>query len=117
MKHSVQSMLFAVLAGVAINAHALCVNLDGSLDDASVTREAIAVDILPACKGQGMDATAAEKTEDGEKKQQEKAPVKPAVKSKTSGKSASIHSDCRAANGENMIGYIGATELLPECAL
>lgn len=37
------------LASFALNAHALCVNPDGSLDDPSVPPESVAMDVMPSC--------------------------------------------------------------------
>lgn len=37
------------LAGLALNAYALCVNPDGSLDDPSMSSGSIAMDMVPSC--------------------------------------------------------------------
>lgn len=65
MKKYLHSLLFVVLTGAAINAHALCMNPDGSLDDASVLlddtsvpSDLIATDVLPACLDQEKKDTA-----------------------------------------------------------
>ena len=52
MRKYLHSLLFVVLTGAAINAHALCMNPDGSLDDASVPMGTISTDVLPACQDQ-----------------------------------------------------------------
>jgi len=57
MRRCLHSLLFVVITGAAINAHALCVNPDGSLDDASVPLGTISTDVLPACQDQGKKAT------------------------------------------------------------
>ncbi|OZA14981.1 MAG: hypothetical protein B7X94_00125 [Hydrogenophilales bacterium 17-62-8] len=49
MKHRSNALLLAVLASISFNAHALCVNPDGSLDDASMSPSTIAVETLPLC--------------------------------------------------------------------
>ena len=63
MRRRLQSLLFAVLTGAAINAHALCVYPDGSLDDASVPLGTISTDVLPACQDQGKKATKEDSSE------------------------------------------------------
>lgn len=117
MKYSLQSVLFAVLAGVAVNAHALCVNADGTLDDASVPKETIAVDMLPACTEPEAKAAGPQKAEATPSKQQDPAPAQPADLAKTHDKRASLAGDCQTAYGESRLGYIGAAELLPVCRL
>lgn len=42
--------LLVILAGFSLNAHALCVKPDGSLDDASVPEGSVAKEMLPACE-------------------------------------------------------------------
>lgn len=42
--------LLVILAGFSLNVHALCVNPDGSLDDASVPEGSVAKEMLPACE-------------------------------------------------------------------
>lgn len=115
MNPPLQSVLFAVLAGVAFNAYALCANPDGSLDDASVSKETIAVDMLPACKE--LEAKAADTQQSGAAavKPQDPAPAQPVDVAKTRDKRASLAGDCQTANGESRVGYIGAAELLPVC--
>lgn len=116
MKYPLQSVLFAVLAGVAVNSHALCMNPDGSLDDASMAKETIAVDVLPACKDQEAKATVLPQGE-AAGKQPELVPVQPADVASAGDKRASLLLDCQTANGESRLGHIGAAELLPVCAL
>lgn len=44
------SVLFVLsLAGLTLNAYALCVNPDGSLDDPSMSPGSIAMDMVPSC--------------------------------------------------------------------
>lgn len=50
MKQSLHALLLATLAGLTFNANALCVNPDGSLDDASVPDGSVAKEMLPACE-------------------------------------------------------------------
>lgn len=50
MKSSIQSMLLITLTAATFNAHALCINSDGSLDDPSMSPSSIATDMLPACE-------------------------------------------------------------------
>lgn len=50
MKRSRHTLLLAILAGLSLNAQALCVNPDGSLDDASVPDGSVAKEMLPACE-------------------------------------------------------------------
>jgi hypothetical protein len=57
MRKYLHSLLFVVLTGAAINAHALCMNPDGSLDDASVPLGTISTDVLPTCQDQEKKAT------------------------------------------------------------
>ena len=57
MRKYLHSLLFVVLTGAAINAHALCMNPDGSLDDASVPLGTISTDVLPACQDQEKKPT------------------------------------------------------------
>lgn len=113
MKYPLQSVLFAVLAGVTVNVHALCVNPDGSLDDASVSREPIAVDVLPACKDQ--EATGAGTPQGDEAAGKQLVPAQPADVAKIGNKRTAL--DCQTANGESRVGYLGAAELLPVCNL
>lgn len=117
MKYPLRAVLFTVFAGVAVNAHALCIKSDGSLDDASVSKETIAVDMLPACNDRGLGAAGTTKAKAEVAKQQEQAPAKPAEVAKSGGKRVSLKRDCQTANGESLIGYIGAAELLPVCTL
>jgi hypothetical protein len=49
MKRS-RHILLAILASISLNVHALCVNPDGSLDDASVPDGSVAKEMLPACE-------------------------------------------------------------------
>lgn len=94
MKNSLQSLLVVVLAGVAFNAHALCVNSDGSLDDASVSEETIAVDILPDCEYPKAKAAGAPKPGAVTGKQNNPEPAQPAEKIKGS----RLKLDIQAAN-------------------
>jgi hypothetical protein len=49
MKKLAATLFGLGLAGLAMNAHALCVNPDGSLDDSSVPPGSVVMDMLPAC--------------------------------------------------------------------
>ncbi len=49
MKNRSNALLLAMLTSISFNAHALCVNPDGSLDDASMSPSTVAVEMLPAC--------------------------------------------------------------------
>lgn len=115
MKYPLQSMLFVALVGVAVNAQALCMNPDGSLDDASVTKESLAVDTLPACEQQVAKDAGVPKAMIPSDKERAPVPAQPAAPAQTDGKRASVASDCQMANGMSQKGYIGAGELLPAC--
>lgn len=119
MKYSLQSLLFAVLAGVAIQAqaHDLCINPDGSLNDASVSKEVIAVDMLPACKDPGGKVSDGKNAGTVSGKESNPAAIRPADQAKAMDKRVALPLDCQTANGESRLGYIGATELLPVCTL
>lgn len=52
MKKPSRTLFLIVIAGLSLNAHALCVNQDGSLDDSSVPPSTISVDMLPTCDKQ-----------------------------------------------------------------
>lgn len=115
MKKRSNALLLLVLAGVAFNAHALCVNPDGSLDDPSMSPSTIAVEELPACGDSASKTVNAPAPGASQGKPHKAEPVQPAVKTKTDDKHASNKGDCRTKNGESREGYLGATELLPEC--
>jgi len=119
MKYPLQSLLFGVLAGVVVQAHAhdLCINSDGSLNDTSVSKETIAVDMLPSCKNQEPKAAEAPNAGVEFAKKREGAPAQPTGVAKTGDKRVSLPVDCQTANGESWTGYIGAAELLPACML
>jgi hypothetical protein len=61
MKNPSRPLFLIVIAGLSLNAHALCMNQDGSLDDPSFSPSTIALDVLPPCKKPG-DAKAADKS-------------------------------------------------------
>lgn len=49
MKNSAAALLGLGLVGVAMNAHALCINPDGSLDDSSIPPSSVVMDMVPTC--------------------------------------------------------------------
>lgn len=49
MKKHASALLMLAVTGLSLNAHALCVNPDGSLDDRSVPTGSVVADMLPAC--------------------------------------------------------------------
>lgn len=45
------AILFGLgLAGLTLNAHALCVNADGTLSDPSIPTGSLALDVMPSCE-------------------------------------------------------------------
>ena len=65
MKYS--PLLMLTIAGLSLNAHAVCVMPDGSLDDKSASAATVAVEMLPACERSAPPAVgtpAAEPTRD-----------------------------------------------------
>jgi hypothetical protein len=61
MKTPSRPLFLIAIAGLSLNAHALCMNQDGSLDDASMSPSTIALDVLPPCK-KPVDVKAADKS-------------------------------------------------------
>lgn len=115
MKNCSSALLLAILAGITFNAHALCVNPDGSLDDPSMSPSTIAVEELPACANLATK-TAKDTALDSHAGMQKKTePVQPAIKAKIDDKHASNKGDCRTKDGESREGFVGASDLLPEC--
>lgn len=111
MKYPLHTVLVAVLAGAALNAHALCMNPDGSLDDDSISKGTIAVDMLPACKDQKAKATDVTPEVAATKKQGPSAEMAKPVAKNVSGEA-----DCQTPDGKSRAGYNGAAEMLPVCA-
>lgn len=62
MKKRATASLMLVIAGLSLNAHALCVNPDGSLDDKSVPPGSIAVEMLPVCQNAAPATVAVDAT-------------------------------------------------------
>ena len=117
MKKQPHVLLLIVLAGLAFNAHALCVNPDGSLDDASVPVANVSVEVLPACESPSAKAADAPAPELSSIEQRNLNPVLPAIKAKASDRGGFINGDCHTDDGESRDGSIGAAEMLPECSL
>jgi hypothetical protein len=117
MKTRSKTLLLIILAGLTVNAHALCVNPDGTLDDASMSPSTIAVEMLPACEtpaSKTVDLPAHMKTPNTGKQPMPESNNSD-KKGKNRDKTAQIKSDCRTNNGDSQQGYLGATDMLPEC--
>jgi hypothetical protein len=117
MKKHPHVLLLIVLAGLAFNAHALCVNPDGSLDDASVPVASVSVEVLPACEISSAKAADATAPELSSAERRNLTPILPAIKAKASDRGEFINGDCHSNDGESRDGYIGAADMLPECSL
>ena len=115
MKKCSNGLIMAILAGLTFNAHALCVNPDGSLDDPSMSPSTIAVEELPACGDPAPKAVDTPASAPALATPHKAEPVQPAIQAKTNEKHASSNGDCRTKEGQSSEGYIGASELLPEC--
>src|SRR5512147_1894717 len=116
MKNCSSALLLAILAGTTFNAHALCVNPDGSLDDPSMSPSTIAVEELPACGNPPSKTAKAPALESRPVMQQKAGPVQSVIKAKTDDKHASNKGDCRTKDGESREGFVGASDLLPDCS-
>lgn len=79
MRTPMQFLLTVVLAGMAFNAHALCVKPDGSLDDASLSRDFVAMDMLPACKNSESKKVDTPKADPSTAKQYKQGPAQPDI--------------------------------------
>lgn len=53
MKKLATALFGLGLAGLTLNAYALCVKPDGSLDDPSVTPGSVVMDMVPSCSATG----------------------------------------------------------------
>lgn len=60
MKKHASALLMLVITGLSLNAHALCVKPDGSLNDSSVPAGSVVADMLPACGSAAPSAAAAD---------------------------------------------------------
>ena len=115
MKKLPHALLPIILAGLAFNAHALCVNQDGTLDDASVPASSVVVDVLPACEDPSTKQVSAQASESNLAAQRNSESISPVTKAKPSDMSALAKGDCQTAEGESLKGSLGAAEMLPEC--
>ena len=115
MKNTPSALLLSALAGFALNAHALCVNPDGSLDDASIPEGMVSIDVLPACDDPAPGAAGGTQKKAGVAVRQHPQPAIPRGEVTASDSSSAIKGDCRTADGESRSGSFGAAEMLPEC--
>ena len=115
MKKRPHALFLIILSGLAFNAHALCVNQDGTLDDASVPASTVVVDVLPACKDPSIKQVGAQAPESNLAAQRNSESISPATKATPYDMSALAKGDCQTAEGESLMGSLGAAEMLPEC--
>lgn len=117
MKKHPPVLLLIALAGLAFNAHALCFNPDGSLDDASVLVSSVAVEVLPACETPSATTAENPASESSSVERRNLNPVLPVIKAKAGDRGAFLNGDCRTNDGESWEGSIGAADMLPGCSL
>ncbi len=103
---------FAVLLVAAVNAHALCMSPDGSLDDVSVPGESIALNVLPACNDQAAEIVGVSQAVAETARQQKPAPAQTAEVTKIGGKRVWPADNRQTANGESRLDYIDEAELM-----
>jgi hypothetical protein len=116
MKKRPHLPLLIAVCSLAFNAHALCMNPDGSLDDASVSASTIAMDVLPACGNPASSTIHKHAFESGAMTPNSPEPVEAKTKAKGYDKSALNRGDCQTANGESKMGFLGVPEMLPKCS-
>lgn len=114
---SLRAMVAASLLGLSCGVHALCLNPDGSLDDASMSAESIDLGSLPACEVPTKTLKAIPNEDKPQAKIEQVKPelAKPQKKAKRNVPSAGLGGDCRTAGGESRVGSLGVVDMLPAC--